>query len=209
MKKLADTISYVFHPVFMLTYLITYFLFTDNYFSFFMSPVKKLFLIGAVLVFSVILPFLNMVLLRKLGYIKSMQAKQSNERLMPYLSTITLYVVLIYILHDLAIPYFYKQIILVSVIVIAIDFILNFFTKISAHASGIGGSLGVIYFYQLISTNGDIKPICICLLIAGLIGFARLYLHEHTPKQVYAGFLVGLLASVACLTLLLFVNLNL
>lgn len=209
MKKLAYSISYVFHPMLMLTYLITYFLFTDNYFAFFMSSVKKLFLLSAVIVFSVFLPLLNMILLRKLGYIKTLHAKQSKERLMPYLSTITLYVGLIYILQGLAIPYFYKQIILVSAIVILIDFIINFFTKISAHASGIGGCLGVIYFYQFVSTAGDIKPICFCLVIAGLIGFARLYLHEHTPKQVYSGFLVGLLASLACLTLLLFVNLNL
>ena len=206
MQKLANIISYIFHPMFMLTYLMAYFLFTNNYFSFFVSPVKKLFLISAVVVFSVILPFLNMVLLKKLGYIKSMQAKQANERFMPYVSTITLYVGLIYILHDLSIPYFFKQLILVSLMVIAVDFIINFFTKISAHASAIGGCIGVIYFYQYISTNGDITPICICVVIAGLIGFARLYLNEHSPKQVYSGFTVGFLTSLACLTWLLFIN---
>jgi membrane-associated phospholipid phosphatase len=182
------------------------FLFSNNYFAFFVSPVKKLFLMSAVVVFSVILPLLNMILLKKLGYIKSMQAKQANERFMPYVSTITLYVGLIYILHDLSIPYFFKQLILVSLMVIAIDFIINFFTKISAHASAIGGCLGVIYFYQYVSTNGDILPICLCLVIAGLIGFSRLYLNEHTPKQVYAGFTVGFLTSLACLTLLLFIR---
>ena len=98
MKRLAYSISYLFHPMFMLTYLITYFLFTDNYFAFFMSPVKKLFLLSAVIVFSIILPLLNMILLRKLGYIKTMHANQKNERMMPYLSTITLYIGLIYIL---------------------------------------------------------------------------------------------------------------
>jgi len=209
MQKLANIISYIFHPMFMLTYLMAYFLFTNNYFSFFVSPIKKLFLMSAVVVFSVILPLLNMVLLKKLGYIKSMQAKQSNERFMPYVSTITLYVGLIYILHDLSIPYFFKQLILVSLMVIAFDFIINFFTKISAHASAIGGCLGVICFYQYVSTSGDITPICACILIAGLIGFARLYLNEHSPKQVYAGFTVGFLTSLACLTLLLFINFNL
>src|ERR1700752_379663 len=113
MKKLAYSISCLFHPLFMLTYLITYFLFTDNYFAFCMSPVKKIFLLSAVMVFSIIVPLLNMVLLRKLGYIKTMHANQKNERMMPYLSTITLYIGLIYILNGLAIPYFYKQIILV------------------------------------------------------------------------------------------------
>jgi membrane-associated phospholipid phosphatase len=208
-KKLANLISYLFHPMFMLTYLTAYFLFTNNYFSYFVSPVKKLFLLAAVIIFSVILPLLNMVLLKKLGYIKDMQARQANERFMPYVSTITLYLGLLYILHDLSLPYFFKQIILVSLMVMAIDFIINFFTKISAHASGIGGCLGVIYFYQYISTNGNITPICICLAMAGLVGFARLYLNEHSPRQVYAGFAVGLLTSLACLTLLLFVNFNL
>ncbi|MEO8759537.1 MAG: phosphatase PAP2 family protein [Bacteroidia bacterium] len=206
MKKLASIVSYFFHPMFMLTYLMAYFLFSNNYFAFFVSPVKKAFLISAVVVFSIILPLLNMILLKKLGYIKSMQAKQANERFLPYLSTITLYLGLIYILHDLSIPYFFKQLIMVSLLVIAIDFLINFFTKISAHSSAIGGCLGVIYFYQYISTNGDITPICICLAIAGLIGFSRLYLDEHTPKQVYSGFLVGLFTSLACLTLLLFIH---
>ena len=209
MRRLANIISYIFHPMFMLTYITTYFLYTNNYFSFFVSPVKKIFLLSAVVVFSIILPSLNMVLLKKLGYIKDMYAKQANERFMPYVSTITLYVGLIYILHDLSIPYFFKQLILTSVMVIAVNFIINFFTKISAHASAIGGCLGIIYFYQYVSTNGDITPICICLLIAGLIGFARLYLNEHSPKQVYSGFTAGFLTSLACLTLLLFVNFNL
>jgi len=209
MKLLAKLISYLFHPMFMLTYLTAYFLFTNNYFAYFVPPIKKLFLMAAVVIFSVVLPLLNMVLLKKMGYIKDMQARQSNERFMPYVSTITLYVGLLYILHDLALPYFFKQIILVSLLVMVIDFIINFFTKISAHASGIGGCLGVIYFYQFVSTAGNIMPICICFGIAGLVGFARLYLNEHSPKQVYAGFAVGLLTSLACLTLLLFVNFNL
>ena len=209
MRTLANIISYIFHPMFMLTYIMAYFLYSNNYFAFFVSPVKKIFLMSAVVVFSVILPLLNMLLLKKLGYIKSMQANQANERFIPYVSTITLYVGLIYILHDLSLPYFFKQLIIVSLAVIAVDFIINFFTKISAHTSAIGGSLGVIYFYQYISFNGDIVPICICLLVGGLIAFSRLYLNQHTPKQVYTGFTMGLLTSIACLTLFLIVNFNL
>jgi len=33
--------------------------------------------------------------------------------------------------------------------------------------------------------------IALSLLISGMTGFARLKLKEHTPAQVYAGFLVG------------------
>ena len=170
---------------------------------------KKLFLLSAVLIFSVVLPMLNVFLLKKLGYIKDIENHEAGERSIPYLSTITLYAGLIYILHDLSIPGFYKQLILVSLIVMALDFLINFFTKISAHTSAIGACFGVVYFYEFISTAGDVKPVCVCLGLAGLIGFSRLYLQAHSPKQVYLGFVVGLLSSIACLTLLLFINFNL
>src|ERR1700757_5029486 len=80
MKKLANLISYLFHPLFMLSYLTAYFLYTNNYFAYFVSPVKKLFLMAAVVIFSVVLPLLNMVLLKKKGYIKNMKARQSSQR---------------------------------------------------------------------------------------------------------------------------------
>jgi len=206
MKGLANFLSYLLHPVFMLTWLTSFFIFTQNYFSYFMSPAKKIFLLAAVFIFSVILPLLNTFLLKKLGYIKSIYMNTSTERFMPYVSSLVLHAGLLYIIHDLAVPVFFKYLIITSVSVILALLLINFFTKISAHATSVGGLFGVICFYEFISYKPLLLPICICLAICGLSGFARLYLQAHTEKQVYTGFATGLLSSLLCLVLLLFSN---
>ncbi len=171
-----------------------------------MSPAKKIFLLAAVSIFSVVLPLLNTFLLKKLGYIKNIYMNSSAERTMPYISSLVLHAGLLYILHDLAIPYFFKYLIVTSIFVLVSLMTVNFFIKISAHTTVIGGCFGVICFYEFISYRPILLPLCLCLVLCGLSGFARLYLQAHTPKQVYIGFATGLLTSLLCLFLLLFSN---
>lgn len=151
MRKLAVFLSYALHPVFMLTYLICFFLFSQNYFSYFMSPAKKIFLLSAVIIFSVILPLLNVVLLKKLGYIRSVQLTESEERFMPYASSLVLHLGLLWIIHDVDIPFFFKYLVIASAAVLAVVFIVNIFNKISAHSAATGGVLGIMIFYNYIS----------------------------------------------------------
>lgn len=206
MRAIATVFSYILHPVFMLTWLTSFFLFTANYFSYFMSPAKKIFLLAAVFIFSVILPLLNTFLLKKLGYIKDVYMNSSSERFMPYVSSLVLHAGLLYIIHDLAVPVFFKYLIVSSVSVIFALMVINFFTKISAHTTSAGGLLGAICFYEFISYQPVLLPVCICLVVCGISGFARLYLQAHSEKQVYAGFATGFFASLVCLFLCLFSN---
>jgi hypothetical protein len=206
MRSLAVFLSYLLHPVFMLTYVMSFFIFTENYFSYFMTPAKKIFLLVAVFIFSVALPLLNVALLKRLGYIKSFYMKESAERFMPYVSSIVLHSGLFYIIHDLDIPFFFKYLVITSVSVLVVLFIVNIFTKISAHVTSLAGCFGILVFYEFISFAPVLLPLCVCLFICGLAGFARLYLQVHTPKQVYLGFVTGLASSVLCLILLLYIN---
>ena len=206
MRSLALFISYLLHPVFMLTYITSFFVFTENYFSYFMSPAKKIFLLAAVFIFSVALPLLNVALLKRLGYIKSAHMNNSAERFMPYLSSIVLHGGLLYIIHDLDIPFFFKYLVVASLAVLLVLFTVNIFTKISAHAASLAGCLGILIFYEFISFAPVLTPVCTCLFLCGLAGFARLYLQTHTPKQVYLGFVTGLSGSMLCLILLLYIN---
>ncbi len=206
MRKLAVFLSFLLHPVFMLTYIMLFFICSENYFSYFMSPAKKIFLLAAVFIFSVALPLLNVALLKKLGYIKSVYLNESAERFMPYISSIVLHGGLLYIIHDLNIPFFFKYIVITSVAVLIVLLTVNIFTKISAHTASLSGCLGILIFYEFISFNPLLLPLCVCLVLCGLVGFARLYLQAHTPKQVYLGFVTGLAGSVLCLILLLYIN---
>lgn len=206
MRSAAVFLSYLLHPVLMLTYVSSFFLFTENYFSFFMSPAKKVFLLAAVIIFSLALPLLNVALLKRMGYIRTVYLTEPGERFMPYVSSIILHGGLLYILHDLDIPFFFKFIIIASIAVLVTVLICNFFVRLSAHAAGVGGSLGIVVFYEFISYSPQLLPVCVCLVLCGLAGFARLYLQAHTPRQVYTGFISGFLSSLLCLSVLLWIN---
>jgi hypothetical protein len=62
---------------------------------------------------------------------------------------------------------------------------------------GLGGLLGALisvsYLIQFDMTLFYIPVI----LIAGMVGAARLSLNEHRPSQIYAGFLLGLFVQTA------------
>lgn len=206
MRSLAVFLSYLLHPVFMLTYVTCYFLFTPNYFSYFMSPAKKVFLFAAVFIFSVALPLLNMMLLKRMGYIRSLQMQGAGERMMPYVSAIILHAGLLYILHDLDIPFFFKYIIVASVAVLVTMLICNFFIRLSMHAAALGGTLATVFFYEFISFSPALLPLCVGLFLCGVAGFARLYLQAHTPRQVYTGFVAGFSSGLLALIVLLFIN---
>lgn len=206
MRRLAVFFSYLLHPVFMLTYVTAFFIFTENHFSYFMSPAKKYFLLGAVFIFSVSLPLLNVLILKRMGYIKSVSMSGASERFMPYISAIVLHSGLLYILYDLDIPFFFKFLVIVSIVVLALVFICNFFVLISAHLAAIGGCFGILAFYEFIAFMPSLWPLCICLAVAGLAGYARLYLQAHRPKEVYLGFTTGFLSSLVALYLLTYLN---
>jgi membrane-associated phospholipid phosphatase len=73
-----------------------------------------------------------------------------------------------------------------------VSFISGFW-KISAHSTGIWGTVG--FLTALYLKRGEILlfyPILILLGLAGLLMSSRLYLNLHTPAQVVAGGLLGL-----------------
>jgi membrane-associated phospholipid phosphatase len=71
--------------------------------------------------------------------------------------------------------------------------LITLFWKISAHAVGTGGLLGflfgIVYSFAAVEL---LYPTLVCVLAAGLLLSARLYLNAHTPAEVGAGFLLGL-----------------
>ena len=55
----------------------------------------------------------------------------------------------------------------------------------------IGGLFGTYAGFAILFRY-DLTVLLYCIaLVAGLVGFARLKLKAHTPRQVYSGFLLG------------------
>jgi hypothetical protein len=81
--------------------------------------------------------------------------------------------------------------------------IANIYFKISMHAIGLGGWLGL--FLVIANTNTMLMtwPIAAVLLITGLVCTARLIVSDHTVKEIYTGLFLGLLAQFVAAYVLL------
>ena len=194
-EKLARMISYLFHPLLMPTYGFLILFFTPNYISVFTPIGLKLAILGITFLFTFILPVVNTVILWKTSRIKSLSMEESSDRTMPYAGTILYYFGLYYLFYNTAIPSLFKVLILGAAVAVVLTFVINFKWKISAHTTGIGGIVGALLatIYRMHTEFYII--LMLVLLIAGIVGYARLRLKAHTPAQIYTGFLIGFLAE--------------
>jgi len=204
MKKFATVISYVFHPLLIATYgcILVFFCLTNSIYYIF-TPLKLKFVITlTVFAFTFLLPVLNLLILYKLNYISSLKLEIRRERIFPLMMTALCYFGLFYMVYDFNIWPAIKLFILGGGICIFVAAIIHIWWQISAHMIGIGGLIGVLlgmsYFLQLPVFTG----ISACILLAGIIGFARLCLQAHTQSQVYAGVIFGCLVQFSLFFLL-------
>ncbi len=82
--------------------------------------------------------------------------------------------------------------------------IVSLWWKISAHSVGVGGAVGTLL--AVMTTVGDpalFWPALGSVLLAGLVGSARLALHAHTLAQVLAGLGLGIVVSASVVVWLL------
>ncbi len=199
--RFAKIISYLFHPLFMPTYGFILVLFTKNYISTFIPLVIKLIIIAITFIFTFLLPAINALILLKMGKIKSLEMETTEERLIPYGSAALYYFALLYLFYNARFPTVFQIIILGASSAIILTLLINSKWKISAHTAGIGGVIGAVLgiMYRL-QINMDFV-LFIVILIAGLIGYARLKLNAHSPSQVYCGLLLGFIIQLGFILL--------
>ena len=79
----------------------------------------------------------------------------------------------------------------------------NIYFKISMHAMGMGGVLGLLLIIMLYNTMWMAWPLSIALLITGLVCTSRLIVSDHSPKEIYWGLFFGILCQLAAAVFIL------
>ncbi len=212
MRFLFNITSTLFHPLFMVLIMFAL-LQVINPYLFGIGDTKTEGLIYiSVVTMSILFPLLSVLLMKGLGLIQSIQMKTDKERVGPMIATAIFYLWLyVNIRSNNMVPQAFSFFVLGSTIALFIAFFINQFSRISLHTIGIGGLLmGLIFvrynfsyeFFNLSLGNlgeyiihVDLLIIC-CVIIAGLIGTARLYLQAHDKSQVYAGYMVGCFSQI-------------
>ena len=65
--------------------------------------------------------------------------------------------------------------------------------------AGMGGVIGGLVSFSALFGYNPVAWLCVFILIAGVLGSARILLGHHTLGEVLGGFTVGLLVSVLVL----------
>ena len=187
-------ISTILHPIVIPTVgVMLYFLLTpNNYLS-----NQKFTILSLVFIFTYLVPLLILILFKRLKVIKSYKTESIKERKLPVALMIALFYLLGNAMNinssliDLALLFYATSVGLLLVYVL-------FFLKIktSIHLLSLGLPTG---FFMVLSNNYSqsyILVIMIIIVLAGLLASARLHLKAHNNKEIYVGFLIGILTPI-------------
>ena len=196
MKSISSIISYLFHPLLFPTYGTLLILgLNPNMFGYFG---EKLHFVWLIIVFALtfVFPAVWMLMMKGLGMIDSLKMESSKDRIVPFVATATFYLWTTWMFKanvHMKIPtnqlIFYMM--LGACLSVFVAFFMNIFTKVSLHTLGAGSILGLILILVRFSTY-DLRFLFVgAIILAGVIGTARLILKAHTQSEIIAGYLIG------------------
>ncbi|HNQ61767.1 MAG TPA: hypothetical protein PKJ62_05205 [Bacteroidia bacterium] len=200
-RKLARFLSIILHPVLMPSYALFYLLNFNTYFESMTSDPEKWALYSIIVLNTLALPILISYILVRRGLIHSFEMAKREERVIPYISNAILMVVAYYMMRKLMLPKIFYLMILGASAAVVIAVIINLKWKISIHMIGIGAFVGTFFGLSTFMMIDLRFPILMTLLIAGLLGSARLTLGAHSSMQIYAGFFVGFFCEYVILSI--------
>ena len=195
-KILAHLFSYLFHPIFIPLYAVAFLVFIHpSYFSGFSMAAKKQTLL-IVFINAVAFPILAVVLLKAVGFIQSIFLKTQKDRIIPYMACgIFFFLAYLVFKNQTNYPLILSSFLLGVFLASSAALLANIYFKISMHATGVGGLLGIFLLIMKSNTMLMTWPLCIAIAITGLVCTARLLISDHSTKEIYIGLIAGLLSQ--------------
>lgn len=196
-KIFATFVSYIFHPVFVPLYVCLFMVYIHpTAFSGFSDAEKKqtTLIVSLNLVFF---PLFSVLLLKAVGFIDSIYLRTQKDRIIPYIASGIFYFWAFTVFKQQSqYPLLLTSFVLGIFLASSVALIANIYFKISMHAMGMGSWLA--FFLVIMQTNEMLMtwPLCIVLLITGLVCSARLLLASHQPGDIYLGLFAGIITQV-------------
>lgn len=194
----AHVISFIFHPLFIPLYVTLFFIFFHpSYFAGYDAN-NKLWLALRVAYNTIFFPAFTVFLLYQLKFVSSILLKSQKDRIIPYIAC-GIYYFWIYLVmrNNEDVPKMLTAFLLGVFIASSAALIANIYLKVSMHAIGMGGLLGIFYLVMKTNTMLMTWPMAMAVLITGMVCTARLIISDHQPKEISVGLLIGIFAQVA------------
>lgn len=189
----ARIMSMIFTPFYLpLVGLVALFIF--SYMS--MLPMLyKLPMLITVYVFTVLLPSVLIHTYRHFQGWTSRELGKKERRIVPYLISILCYFGCFFLMEYRNTPRVISIILVAALAIQMVCAFINIWWKISTHTAAIGGVAGALLAYSIIFGFNPMWWLCIVLILAGMVGTARMILRQHSLSQVVVGFFVGLICA--------------
>lgn len=194
---ISRVVSGIFTP-FIIPFIAILLLFLFSYLRI-MPTQYKLFVLGIVYCFTVLMPVFVIYLYGKINGLTLLQLSEQKRRTIPYLLAITSYLFCALMMRKLNVPFYMIGIIFSSLLVMIILIATNYWWKFSAHLAGMGMLIGCIISFSSLFGYNPIWWLCLAILLTGFVGSARIILDQHKLSEVLAGFTIGLICSLLVL----------
>ena len=190
----ARIISAIFTP-FMVPFVAFLLLFFFTYLR--VLPLQyKLTVLIMVYCFPILLPMLGIYLHQKINGWTLQELGNRKKRFIPYLITIMSYTGCFLTMYRIHLPRYMSGIIIATLLCMVICTSINLKWKISTHMASCGMIIGGLLSYSFIFQFNPIWWLCGFILLAGMLGSARIIVRQHTLNEVGGGFLVGLFCGI-------------
>lgn len=190
----ARIMSMIFTPFYLpLVGLVALFLF--SYMS--LLPLAyKLPMLLTVYISTILMPSLLIHLYRRFQGWTSKELGRKERRIVPYLISILCYFGCFFLMEYRNTPRVISIILVAALVIQMVCALINVWWKISTHTAAIGGVAGGLVVYSIAFSFIPIWWLAFVILLAGMVGTARMILRQHTLAQVVAGFLVGVVCAL-------------
>lgn len=206
MQAVAKFISYLFHPIFVILYMLII-LWMINPFVFGLGTQNGIeLLLISVFFLTVFFPIFSTFLMKFLDLISSVHMEERKDRIIPLVATSIFYLWLFMnIRQNPGIPESFNFFVLGATISLFLALMINGFIKISLHTIGMGGMVMALILIKyhfsystftvdtfqanyIVNTNLVLYAF---IIMAGAVGTSRLILKSHDTQDIYLGYTIG------------------
>ncbi len=190
---IARFVSLLFTP-FYLPLIGVIILFTFSYLA--LLPILyRLEILTIVYLFTILLPIFIIRLYRHYQGWSLIELGQRERRMIPYIVSILCYFACVWLLRSMNVFHFISSILMAALLVQIICAIINVWWKVSTHTAAIGGVAGALFAFAEIFAFNPVWWLCLVLVLAGVLGSARMILRQHSLAQVVGGFFIGFVCA--------------
>jgi hypothetical protein len=190
MRALAAVISYVLHPLWTPLIMLGLLWCVDPWLR--LQPAVMAY-VASVLVINAVAPAVSLYVLHRRGVLGDLEVSKQSERTLPFL-IVLFYQALGYFALTRPGVYLPPEILglvvaMMAALVLAV--FVNRHIKMSMHLMANGGAFGVLWAFNQLHGLGLEAWLPLGFLVAGLVGWSRMVMGVHTPRELALGFLLG------------------